>query len=65
MPTITFDAPKMKKEDKAELVAKFTETASNITGIPKQAFVVYIRENDPENVGVGGELLVEIKKRQS
>ena len=64
MPTITLDGPKMTKEQKAELVAEFTKTASRVTGIPQQGFVVYIREVEPENVGVGGELLLEKKKRE-
>ena len=65
MPTIQFDGPKMTVEQKKDMVASFTEAASRVTGIPKPAFVVYIRENDPENVGVGGELLVERKKREA
>ncbi len=64
MPTITMDGPKMTKEQKTDLVAEFTKTASRVTGIPEQAFVVYINEVDPENVGVGGELLLEKKKRE-
>ena len=65
MPTIQFDGPKMTREQKADLVASFTAAASRVTGIAKQAFVVYIRENEPENVGVGGELLLERKKREN
>jgi 4-oxalocrotonate tautomerase len=65
VPTIQFDGPKMTVEQKKDLVASFSEAASRVTGIPKQAFVVYIRENDPENVGVGGELLLERKKREA
>ncbi len=64
MPTIQFDGPKMSREQKADLVASFTEAASRVTGMPKHAFVVYMRENDPENVGVGGELLLERLKKQ-
>ncbi|MDO9574533.1 MAG: 4-oxalocrotonate tautomerase DmpI [Candidatus Contubernalis sp.] len=64
MPTISFNAPKMTKEQKAEIVAEFTKTASRVTNIPEVAFVVYIHEIDPENVGVGGELLLEKKKRE-
>ncbi len=64
MPTIYFEAPKMSKEQKAEIVTAFTQAASKVTGITPHAFVVYIRENDPENVGVGGELLLERQKRE-
>lgn len=59
MPQITFEGPKMDRAQKAELVKLFTEAASKITGIQREAFIVLIKENSPENVGVGGELLVE------
>jgi len=57
MPTIFFYGPKLDKEKKKEMIKSFTETASKVTGIDKSAFVVYLRESTPENVGVGGELL--------
>ncbi len=61
MPVITFDGGKLSKDQKAALVEQMTEAAHTITGIPKQAFVVLIRENDRENIGVGGELLADRK----
>jgi len=57
MPTIFFYGPKLDKEKRKEMIKSFTETASRLTGIGKPAFVVYLRESSPENVGVGGELL--------
>ena len=57
MPTIYFYGPKLDKERSKEMIQSFTETASRLTGIEKTAFVVYLRESKPENVGVGGELL--------
>jgi 4-oxalocrotonate tautomerase len=62
MPTIFFYGPKLEKEKKRDMVKSFTETASRLTGIDKSAFVVYLRESSPENVGVGGELLEDRKK---
>lgn len=62
MPTLFFHGPKMDKEKKAQLAQTFTESASEVTGIPKQAFVVYFKENDLENVATGGTLLVDQKK---
>lgn len=64
MPTIFFYGPKMDKEKKKEMIKSFTETASNITGIDRSAFVVYLQESNPENVGVGGILLEERRKGQ-
>ena len=57
MPVITFDGGKLSKEQKAALVQQFTETAQKVTGIRKEAFVIIIRENERENIGVGGGLL--------
>jgi 4-oxalocrotonate tautomerase len=62
MPTIFFYGPKLDKEKKKEMIKSFTETASRATGIDKSAFVVYLRESSPENVGVGGELLEDRRK---
>jgi len=39
------------------MIKSFTEMASRLTGIERSAFVVYLRESTPENVGVAGELL--------
>ena len=62
MPTIFFYGPKMDKEKKKEMIKSFTETASKLTGIDRSAFVVYLEESNPENVGVGGILLEERRK---
>jgi 4-oxalocrotonate tautomerase len=62
MPTIFFYGPKLEKEKKRDMIKSFTETASRLTGIEKSAFVVYLRESSPENVGVGGELLEDRRK---
>ena len=62
MPTIFFYGPKLENDKKKELIKSFTETASQATGLPEQAFVIYLREADREDVGVGGELLSEKMK---
>ena len=62
MPTVFFYGPKLDKDKKREMIRSFTETASKLTGIDKSAFVVYLRESSPENVGVGGELLEDRRK---
>ncbi len=64
MPTIFFYGPELKKEQKIELIRSFTKTASEVTGLDQSAFVVYLLPGDPENVGVGGELLAERLKKQ-
>ncbi|WP_366922933.1 tautomerase family protein [Metallumcola ferriviriculae] len=57
MPIITIDAGKMEKKQKETLIEGFTKTASTTLNIPEQAFVVLIKENDPDNVGTGGVML--------
>lgn len=62
MPSITMELVKMNKEKKAQLVKEVTESTARLTGLPPQAIFVFIKENEPENVGVGGMLLSEMKK---
>jgi 4-oxalocrotonate tautomerase len=62
MPTIFFYGPRLEKEKRKEMIKSFTDAASRLTGIEKSAFVVYLRETSPEDVGVGGELLEDVLK---
>lgn len=62
MPSITMELVKMSREKKAQLVKDVTEATARATGIDPQAIFVFIKENDPENVGVGGVLLPDLKK---
>ncbi len=62
MPVITIEGPQLSKEQKRQLVDSFTKAASNVTKIPEQAFVVLIKENNQDNVGVGGTLLSDSEK---
>lgn len=57
MPVITLEAAKLTKEQKQQLAKEFTESASRITGLPQEAFYVFLKENSLDNVGVGGKLL--------
>jgi len=63
MPTITVEGPKLKDiEIKRTLVKKFTESAAKAYGLPAEVIVVLIKENSPDNVGVGGQLIADKKK---
>ena len=63
MPNITVDGPPAKDLDKKrEFVKELTNAATKFYGIPPQAIVVVINENRPENVGIGGELMVDRQK---
>jgi 4-oxalocrotonate tautomerase len=54
MPIITLTISPRSEEVKEQLIAKLTETAAEVTGIPAQKFIVVIDENPRENIGVGG-----------
>ncbi len=57
MPTITVEGPPISIESKRELVSRLTEAATDVYQIPH--ITVLIKENPPENVGVGGQLLAD------
>jgi 4-oxalocrotonate tautomerase len=60
VPTITVEGPPVPTEKKRLLVKGLTEVATAAyEDVPADAFVVLIRENEAENVGVGGELLCD------
>ena len=45
MPVISFEVPKIKKEQKAKLVKEIVTKASEILNIPEQAFVTVDRKS--------------------
>ncbi|MBQ7608829.1 MAG: tautomerase family protein [Desulfovibrionaceae bacterium] len=59
MPVVTFEAASLSVEQKRQLVKEFTETATRVTGLPKETIFVFLKENKADNVGVGGVLLSE------
>ncbi len=64
MPTIFFHCPKLTEEQKQEAIERLTDAGSEVTGIARESFVVYLEEKDPSNVGVGGEVLKERLSRR-
>ena len=63
MPNITVEGQKIKDLDKKRVLAKkMTEAAVEAFGLPKEAMVVVIKENPPENVSVGGQLIIDRNK---
>ena len=63
MPNITVEGPRIKDiEVKRTLVKEFTDAATKAYGLPEEAIVVLIKENQPENVGVGGRLIADKMK---
>ena len=60
MPVINIDGPAIKDiEKKRTLVRELTDAAVKAYGLPRPSIIVLINENNPENVGVGGELVSE------
>ena len=65
MPNITIEGPPIQNLDvKRKLVKGLTEVAVEAYGLPAQKIRVVIKENLPENVARGGELLLDIKKAE-
>lgn len=54
MPVITLEAGSLNKNQKRELIKEFTTSASKIMNIPEEAFIVLLKENNTDNIGVGG-----------
>ncbi|MDD3040840.1 4-oxalocrotonate tautomerase DmpI [Bacteroides sp.] len=61
MPVITVEAGTLNKEQKSKLVSELTNIAATVMDIPKQAFIVVLKENEQNNIGFGGQLLSENK----
>ena len=60
MPNVTIDGPKIEDvEIKRVLVKEITDALERAYKIPREAYVVVIKENPHENVGVGGKLILD------
>lgn len=63
MPVIRIDGPKVTDVDKKrQFVKTVTNAASTLYGLPAQIIIVLFQENTPDNVGVGGQLLIDRHK---
>ena len=58
MPNISIEGPRIADlGKKRELVRTVTDAAVKAFGLPRQTIVILLKENPPENVAIGGELL--------
>ena len=58
MPFITVEGPKIPDiERKRQLVKKLTDVANEVYCIGKEHITILLRENSPDNIGVGGQLV--------
>ncbi len=63
MPIISWEGGKLSKEQKKDLIQKFTDVAVEITKVPAKFYSVVIREQQDENLGFAGETVEEIKAK--
>lgn len=61
MPIVTFEGGFLPQGKKKELIARLTEAAAAVMGIPEEKFIVLVRELEDGNIGVGGKTLTEVK----
>ena len=60
MPSVIIDGPKIDSlKIKRVLVREVTDALEKAYGLPRDIYVVLIKENSPENVGVGGRLVLD------
>lgn len=60
MPFIKLEGGKIDKEKKEKLISGLTKVASETLGIPEDAFIVLIKENNTDNWGLGGKVLSKV-----
>ncbi len=61
MPIITLEGPKIEDLDKRRnFVRDLTDAAVKAYGLPQEKIIVILHENSREQVGVGGNLLIDI-----
>jgi 4-oxalocrotonate tautomerase len=63
MPIISWEGGKLTREQKKDLIRRFTEVAVEVTRVPAKFYSVVIREQQDENLGVAGETVEEIKEK--
>ena len=63
MPNITIDGPKIENiEIKRVLIQEITASIEKAYKIPKEHVIIVIKENSPENVGVAGKLVADMRR---
>lgn len=62
MPYIMVESGLMTAEQKEKLIKRLTEISAEITNIPKEFFIVTIKELPDSNIGIGGKSIDKIKK---
>jgi 4-oxalocrotonate tautomerase len=65
MPNISIEGPQLADiEVKRRLVSEMTAAAVRAYNLAREAIVIVIKENPPENVGVGGKLIADLQPKE-
>ena len=60
MPVITMEGPPVADlEKKRQMTRAITRAAAELYGLPEATIIILYKENTPENVSVGGELIID------
>lgn len=60
MPSATIEGPNINDvEIKRVLVKEITDALEKAYKLPRNVYIVLIKQNSPENVGVAGELIID------
>jgi 4-oxalocrotonate tautomerase len=60
MPVIQINSFRQPDIDKKrKLVEKLADTLVELYGVPRESVIVIIKEDEPENVGIGGILALD------
>ncbi|HDZ17449.1 MAG TPA: 4-oxalocrotonate tautomerase [archaeon] len=64
MPVATLNGPTIENLDvKRVLVKEITDALEKAYKLPRHTYIVLIKEDSPNNVGVGGELVIDREKK--
>ncbi|MBZ4643396.1 tautomerase family protein [Deferribacterales bacterium Es71-Z0220] len=64
MPIITIEGPKVEDiQKKRDFVKEITKTTASYFNMPEESIIILIRENEPQNVSVGGRLIIDKNRK--
>ena len=61
MPYISVESGALSDAQKAELILRLTQTASEVMRVPQEFFTVTIKELPDQNFGIGGSTIDKVK----
>ncbi|MHA1193864.1 MAG: tautomerase family protein [Promethearchaeota archaeon] len=65
MPNITIDGPTLDDLDlKRTLIKEITDSIERAYKIPKDHIIILFRAQSPEDVGIAGKLLLDMKRQK-